>query len=657
MSQIDQQNINNENELKKMRKFPLYKKIYDMTTDDEADEEMLNIMKVLTDEEQMYDKEQMYNNKTALMLAAQKKFAKICKILIDNKIGIENIKQALVLAITNCDLETCKNLIANATNATNENVKTLLITFVKTCDNPDIFKLLIEAGADINAIDEFDMTPLMIAVKDKKVEIIKHLLSIASIDVNIQSTFSKTALMFAFDSKNIEIIEMLLNDTRVDVNIQDKYGKIALMYALDLKNNEIIKNVISKLNNINGKTALMNAFDSKNIEIIKMLLEDEHIDVNIQDKNGKTVFMYAFGLQNIEIIKKVISKLNNINVKNQSGKTALGYAIHTVNNVNNEIIKHLLSIEYIDVNIPQDEKYRSALSCACYVRNIEIIKMLLDDKHVNVNMKSVDEKNPNNVNATGKTALIWAVDNYSKDETHNIIKMLLEDERIDVNIQDKTEKTALMHVDKYKIYETKNMFNNDNSDAVKSAINAQNLEKIQMLFDKGSNEDNIKYDITNNTNNTNNTKNKPRTLKDYAIETLNLNILKKIFKIDDSDKINENEVWKIILNYFTQMKYEHCSIVQKYCYDIAKKNKGENYDDSQNTKALLEMEKRILEIKKEINKINKTNNDNETFKSIISLIKSISIHHGGGIRNPRKTKKAKGKRQKAKGKRSQTKKL
>jgi ankyrin repeat protein len=77
-----------------------------------------------------------------------------------------------------------------------------------------------------------------------------------------KSRHRHTALIYACDNGHEDIVKMLLKEQHIDVNFQDKYGLTALMYAC-----------------LGGYT-----------EIVKLLLGREDIDIHLEDKEGKMAY-------------------------------------------------------------------------------------------------------------------------------------------------------------------------------------------------------------------------------------------------------------------------------------------------------------------------------------------------------------------------------
>ncbi len=88
-------------------------------------------------------------------------------------------------------------------NQKSKNGNTILHLFISARSIPfltrieQILKLLIDAGADINSLNNEHSTPLMMAVKTANRDLVKLLLSIKGIDLNIKNKKGETALDIA----------------------------------------------------------------------------------------------------------------------------------------------------------------------------------------------------------------------------------------------------------------------------------------------------------------------------------------------------------------------------------------------------------------------------------------------------------------------------
>jgi len=132
------------------------------------------------------------------------------------------------------------------------------------CNSIETVKILIDAGADVNAINSVGKTSLMMAsmnCNSNRVEIVKMLI-IAGADVNIKMNDGQTALMIKctrFHS-NIKIANLLI-DAGADVNA--KYRNRTILMILLMANRPSYSDVIIELLYTSSETLLDKDNDGK----------------------------------------------------------------------------------------------------------------------------------------------------------------------------------------------------------------------------------------------------------------------------------------------------------------------------------------------------------------------------------------------------------
>lgn len=142
-------------------------------------------------------------------------------------------------------------------------------------NNVELAKLLIDAGAAIDAKDYVHSTPLMYAVLGK-INLVKLLLA-AGANVNLLDNIGQSPLMLAiyYEHPDSEIIKLLIN-SGANINAQTNVGT-PLIYAVNMQEVEIVKLLLNAGANVNipvnGLTPLHVAVINNNIGLVQLLLE------------------------------------------------------------------------------------------------------------------------------------------------------------------------------------------------------------------------------------------------------------------------------------------------------------------------------------------------------------------------------------------------
>ena len=175
-------------------------------------------------------------------------------------------------------------------NAKNPAKRTALI-LAAINGNEETIKVLLEAGADVNAVDYFEWTALINAADDGYYSrVVKVLLEFGS-DVNYKTEEGITALGRASVRGDSESVRLLL-EHGADVNVRDNEGWTPLMFASSFRNKKVVK-----------------------------VLLEAGADVSIKNNENKTAYDLAkgsgkgFGLSEDE--KEILEMLKQAEVKNK----------------------------------------------------------------------------------------------------------------------------------------------------------------------------------------------------------------------------------------------------------------------------------------------------------------------------------------------------
>jgi hypothetical protein len=140
--------------------------------------------------------------------------------------------------------------------------------------NKKLTEKYLREGVNVNGVDNMGMTPLILATKYDKTEIVKLLLK-NNAKVNVKDKYKMSPMIYAVDNNNINVIKMLL-----------KNGGSLNVY------------------NASGQNPLTISASKKYYNLLKFLLSTNKIDVYRPDKIGETVFLYARHNEAIQSILK-----------------------------------------------------------------------------------------------------------------------------------------------------------------------------------------------------------------------------------------------------------------------------------------------------------------------------------------------------------------
>ena len=174
--------------------------------------------------------------------------------------------------------------------------------------DPEIVRLLIETGADVNAAEGFGgNTPLHEAVEQGNGEIVKILVA-AGADVNAEGFMSRTPLSLAAEEGATEIMRILLRpglDAGTSADGEDKeaaptpsIGSEALFTAIEKDDVEMVRLLVETGADVNaaegfgGNTPLHEAVEKGDVEIVKILVA-AGADVNAEGFMSRTPLSLA----------------------------------------------------------------------------------------------------------------------------------------------------------------------------------------------------------------------------------------------------------------------------------------------------------------------------------------------------------------------------
>jgi len=295
------------------------------------------------------------------------------------------------------------------------------------------------------------------------------------IDVNIRDDNNNYLINYAIIQNNIEIVSLLINkgakldivdtDDRSILYIPIKYGFNKILDLLLHFNKITIGISLIDIKDNNNNIPIHYAIINKNIYAIDKLIEYES-NVNIKDIDGNNSLHLAIMTKDIEICNKILNTNININNRNNLGETALHIAIsYQLNKITELLIKN-----NIDINIQNNIHEFTPLHYAVNLNYINLVKILLDNKNININIQDY----------LGNTVLHYSL----IEKNFEIMELLLKNNDLNFNLYNLDNKIPLHYLfEKYEKIKNNSIINNYlNLFILNSNLNFQDNSGITCLF-------------------------------------------------------------------------------------------------------------------------------------------------------------------------------
>jgi cytohesin len=188
---------------------------------------------------------------------------------------------------------------------------------------PKVVKVLVANGADINAKDEHDETPIDRAAAEGDRQVV-DLLVAAGADIS---------LPLAAEAGHLEKVKQLIS-AGTDVNARDKNGSTALCLAIRRGHADVVEALISSGADVNaenrgsdilGQAPLHTAARLDDLEIARILIA-HGADIGTWDPSHGTALHIAAYSGSTSVVEMLLSHGADPNARTEDGRTALDFA-------------------------------------------------------------------------------------------------------------------------------------------------------------------------------------------------------------------------------------------------------------------------------------------------------------------------------------------
>lgn len=232
-------------------------------------------------------------------------------------------------AVLSMNAQETRTLLGQGADPNYKQTNRPMIAWAAQSGSVEIVQALIEAKADINAIDGIGQTALMRAIDMDQVNVVEALIK-GKADVNFQTPDGKTALMMAVSNDKPVLVKALI-EAGADTNAVTSDNQSPALIAAQ-NGTEESKAIISLLGeakaNLNvsnaAYTPLTYAIEQGNKSLVEALLK-AGADPNAKSEGGRAPLTLSMDYP--EIFQVLLDAKSNPNITNSMGQPALFVAI------------------------------------------------------------------------------------------------------------------------------------------------------------------------------------------------------------------------------------------------------------------------------------------------------------------------------------------
>lgn len=179
-------------------------------------------------------------------------------------------------------------------------------------------------GADINAPDSSNNTPLHLAVRGGHEEVVEYLIS-KEADLTITNSLGRNPLTVALREHKNDKIVLALIEAGAPLDKTDMHGSTAAYYAAQ-DNRAVVMTALTERNAdltiaTKGETPLIHATKLQHVDVVRTMIEHETA-LDHQDNSGMTALMHAAANNNMLLAGSFIAKKANLMLYNTDKKRA-----------------------------------------------------------------------------------------------------------------------------------------------------------------------------------------------------------------------------------------------------------------------------------------------------------------------------------------------
>ncbi|XP_051520544.1 histone-lysine N-methyltransferase EHMT2-like isoform X3 [Myxocyprinus asiaticus] len=192
----------------------------------------------------------------------------------------------------------------------------------------EICYLLVQAGAKVDTQDKMLRTPLLEAIVNNHVDVVKYLIQSGACVYHVED--GSTGLHHAAKLGNLEVVTLLLSTGQVDLNAQDSGGWTPVIWAAEHRHIDVIRALLNRGADVTIRDKEMNvclhwASFAGSAEIAELVL-NAGCPLSSVNLHGDTPLHIAAREGYIDCVTLFLSRGADIDIMNKEGDTPLSLA-------------------------------------------------------------------------------------------------------------------------------------------------------------------------------------------------------------------------------------------------------------------------------------------------------------------------------------------
>jgi ankyrin repeat protein len=243
----------------------------------------------------------------------------------------------------------------------------------------EVVKLLVKAGARVEAQAGQELAGLALAASRGRVEVVKYLVEEAGADVHLIDSKGMTLVMGAAERGHAELMAYLLGRPGIDIEAKTEEGSRALDLACRRGHLEVVKLLVAAgadLRRQGGEECgvLTSAALGGKLDVVKYLVEEAGADERHFSPGRMTALMWAIEQGDMGVVRYLVGRpATDLDAKNVAGQSAVNIACRTGHL---EIVKLLVAA---GVEISPNSNKWGALTDAVAGGKLDVVKYLLEE--------------------------------------------------------------------------------------------------------------------------------------------------------------------------------------------------------------------------------------------------------------------------------------